>query len=417
MRPRIKTGLILLTIIIIIVGCKKQDKPKDGIEPEQSNNSNRDNVQDNEENPKDILIERIKSMTLEEKIGQLFIVGFEGIDINDDIVNYLEDLKVGGFILFKRNINDEYQTRNLLNKIKLANSNNDFPLFLAIDEEGGRVSRLPESFVKLPEAMKVGNMKDGQIAYRFGKILGERVQSLGFNMNFAPVLDINSNPNNPVIGNRAFGVNVENVINSGIQVLLGIKDSNIIPAVKHFPGHGDTAIDSHINLPLVNKTIEELNDFELLPFKEAVEKNADMVMVAHILYPKLDETYPATMSTKIIGGILRDNWGFQGLVVSDDMTMGAIVENYTLEYGVLTFLKAGGDIALICHGRDNPKIVIESIIDSVKAGELSEEIIDEKVYRILAIKEKYNLEDKTVEDVDLNELNNRTKRLIKEISK
>lgn len=416
MKPRTKLILIFVFIAILTIGCKKQGNNSE-ISSNGPKNPIEDESKDNEINPIDNITEKIKAMSLEEKIGQLFIVGFEGKDINDDVISYLEDLKVSGFILFKRNIDDEYQTTQLLNNVKLANSNNDFPLFLAIDEEGGKVSRLPNSFVKLPEAMKVGNMNDSNIAYRFGKILGERVKSLGFNMNFAPVLDINSNPQNPVIGNRAFGINVENVINSGVQVMLGIEATNIIPAIKHFPGHGDTAVDSHINLPIVNKTIEELKNFELLPFKEAIDRNADMVMVAHILYPKIDNLYPATMSTKIIQGVLREDWCYEGLVVSDDMTMGAIMENYSLEEGVLSFFKAGGDIALICHGRDNPRIVIESIIKSVDEGDLPEEQIDGKVYRILKLKEKYNLKDNIIEEIDINEINSKTEKLIKEIGK
>jgi beta-N-acetylhexosaminidase len=405
-------GIILLLVIILAVGCKKDNinigdkdiKPEEL--PSEDNNIQIDPIED-----------RIKSMSLEEKIGQLLIVGFEGTEINQEIISFIEKLKVGGFILFSRNIEDENKTLKLLNNIKEANSDNDIPLFLSIDEEGGRVSRLPKAFKRLPESIKLGNKNDKEISYNYGKILGERVKALGFNVDFAPVLDINSNPKNPVIGNRAFGSTVDIVVSNGIQVMSGIRDTNIIPAVKHFPGHGDTGIDSHVNLPIVKKSMEELEKMELIPFIKAIEEDVDMIMVAHILYPAMDEEYPSTMSQKIIQNLLRDQLGYNGVIVSDDMTMGAIVENYSLEEASLRFIKSGGDIALICHGNDNPKKVIEHIKESVNTGNLSEIDIDKKVYRILKLKEKYDLEDKIIESNNLEELNTKTIKLIEEINK
>lgn len=401
---------LLITISFFNIGCKNINLEKDDVKF--------NDVEKTEEIIEvDLIAEQIKSMTLKEKIGQLIIVGFEGTNINEEVIKYIEDFKVGGFILFSRNIVDENQTLELLNDLKEANSNNDIPLFLSIDEEGGRVSRLPKSFVKLPEATKLGNKNDSNISYRFGQTLGERVKSLGFNMDFAPVLDINSNPKNPVIGTRSLGNTVEIVKNNGIEVMRGIKDTKVIPAAKHFPGHGDTSIDSHVNLPKVDKTMEELKNFELIPFIAAMEKDIDMIMVAHILYSDIDQDHPATMSSKIIGGLLRDDLEYKGVVVSDDMTMGAIVENYTLEDGTLSFIKAGGDIALICHGNENPGKVLNKIKEAVDSGDLSEEYIDEKVYRILKLKEKYELEDNVIQEVDLKTLNHTTQELIKDILK
>lgn len=365
----------------------------------------------------DMITEKIKGMTMEEKIGQLIIVGFEGRDINEETINYIENLKVGGFILFSRNIENENQTLKLLNDLKEANSNNDIPLFLSIDEEGGKVSRLPKSFTKLPGAIKLGNKNDKDISYRFGKILGERVNLLGFNMNFAPVLDINSNPKNPVIGSRSFGSTIEAVVDNGLGVMSGIRDTKVIPAVKHFPGHGDTNMDSHVNLPRVEKTMDELKSFELIPFIKAIRENVEMVMVAHILYPNVDNEHPATMSSKLIQGLLRDELGYDGVIVSDDMTMGAIVENYSLEDAVLSFIESGGDIALICHGIESPGKAIENIKEAINSGSLNENDINEKVYRILKLKEKYNLEDSIIDEIDLTELNNNTRELIREIVK
>lgn len=411
---KFKKGLFIVLIIIftITVGCNNKDDELTEIPIEEEKTEILE-----EEVIVDTTLELIKSMTLTEKIGQLIIVGFDGTTINDEALDYIENLKVGGFILFARNIVDGDQTLNLLNKLKEANSNNDLPLFLSIDEEGGRVSRLPESFVKVPEMIKVGNMNNEDLSYEIGSILGERVKSLGFNMNFAPILDINSNPKNPVIGSRAFGSTIESVSKNGLGVMNGIRDYNVIPAVKHFPGHGDTNVDSHINLPIINKTIDELKSFELIPFIKAIEQDVEMIMVAHILYPELDEDYPTTMSSKVIEGLLRSELGYKGVIVSDDMTMGAIVENYTLEEGVLSFIKSGGDIALVCHGRENPGKVIQKIESAVNNGELSEEEIDEKVYRILKLKENYDLKDDLIDEIDIKAINYRTKKIIEKINK
>lgn len=404
--------VILLIVLTITVGCNNKDKElnKTPIIEDKIEILEEDIIVDN-------TLELIKSMTLKEKIGQLLIVGFDGTNINEESLDYIENLKVGGFILFSRNIVDINQTLNLLNDLKESNSNNDLPLFLSIDEEGGKVSRLPKSFIKIPEMIKIGNKNHEDLSYEIGNILGERVKSLGFNMNFAPVLDINSNPKNPVIGSRAFGSTIKSVSKNGLQVMKGIRDVNVIPAVKHFPGHGDTNVDSHINLPVIEKTIDELKSFELIPFIKAIEEDVEMIMVAHILYPELDKDFPSTMSSKVMESLLRNELGYEGVIVSDDMTMGAIVENYTLEEGVLSFLKSGGDIALVCHGRESPKKVMERIEMAVTSGELSEQDIDEKVYRILKLKENYNLKDNIIDEINLETLNDKTKKTIEEINK
>lgn len=406
-------ALLMLLMLVLLVGCNRMLPENDEINKIPNDGDDLTNEEVREE-PIDPIEEILSKLSMDEKIGQLIIAGFEGTELNDEVVKLVDEYKVGGFILFSRNILDENQTIKLLNDIKDLNSKNNIPLFLSIDEEGGRVSRLPKSYVKLPEAAVFGKKNNKALSYELGKILGERVKALGFNMDFSPVLDINSNPKNPVIGNRAFGSNVETVVENGIEAMLGIKETNVISVVKHFPGHGDTSVDSHVNLPMVDKTKDELKSFELVPFINAIENDADAIMIAHILYPKIDSN-PATMSSKIIDDLLRNELGFNGIVISDDMTMGAIVENYTLKEAVLSFLKGGGDIALICHGYENILKAVESIKEAVRTGELPEEKINEKVYRILSIKEKYNLKDEPIEDIDLTDINNRTLELINKV--
>lgn len=236
----------------------------------------------------------------------------------------------------------------------------------------------------------------------------------GFNMDFAPVLDINSNPKNPVIGDRAFGSELEIVRDLGIETMKGIQSGGIISVIKHFPGHGDTSVDSHIGLPTVEHDIERLNSLELVPFRDAIKDGADTVMVAHILLSKIDPDYPSSLSKTVITGILREKLGFKGVVISDDMTMGAIVENYEIGNAAIKAINAGSDIVLVAHGYDNSLAVINSIKEAVTNGIISEERLNESVYRILSLKQKYNITDDIKDSIDIEGINNSIQEILAE---
>lgn len=348
---------------------------------------------------------QVSSMSLEEKIGQMLLVGIDGTVLDDQAKRMIAEDKVGGIILYKNNIQDLKGMVSLVNSMKESNSGNPAPLFMSIDQEGGKVSRMPKEYTTFPSNGKVGTRNDANTAEMMGKLLAREVISAGFNMNFAPVLDINSNPDNPVIGDRSFGSSAELVSTLGIAEMKGIESQNVVPVVKHFPGHGDTSVDSHLDLPIVKKTAAELAELEWLPFQAAIKEGTDAVMVAHILFPKLDADKPASLSSKIIGELLREDMKYQGLVITDDLTMGAILKNYDLATAAVDTVNAGSDILLIAHGYDNEKRVIESLLDHVKKGKIQETRIDESVYRILALKAKYNLSDEPVPVPDLTELN------------
>lgn len=400
-----KIYIIALSLILFfMVGCINQDVEVPVIPPIVE--------EPKPEPPKpDPIEEIVNSMTLEEKIGQLIVVGIEGPTINEKDISHIINSKVGGFIFFARNIENDNQVLELLNSLKDKNRENKIPLFLSIDEEGGRVSRLSKVYKNLPTASSLGLKDDIELSYEYGEILGLKLSSLGFNLDFAPVLDINSNPNNPVIGDRAYSDSVQVVANNGLGVMMGINSQNIIAAAKHFPGHGDTGVDSHLELPMVDKSYEEISNLELIPFKTAIENDIDMIMVAHILFPKIDKDNPSTMSKAIIHDILRDDLDYNGVVISDDMTMGAIINNYSIEDASLKFLKSGGDIALICHGSENPDLVINRIKKAFDQDEITIEEIDEKVYRILALKNRYQLNDNQVRSTDIEAVNRRVTEL------
>ena len=401
-----KKYMALLLLLIFLIGCSKVDIPPVTEDPVPPPITEVPIVPE-----KDPIEELIKDMSLDEKIGQLLIVGLDKTEISQAEIDQIKNNNVGGFIFFSRNIDNKNQVIALLNGLKDYNKDNKVPLFLSIDEEGGKVSRLSKIFSNLSDAVTLGDKNNKELSYEYGKIQGLKLSNLGFNINFAPVLDINSNPKNPVIGRRAIGPTAEVVSKQGVAVIEGLRSMNIIPAAKHFPGHGDTGVDSHLELPLVDKSYEELENLELIPFKAAIDNRVDMIMVAHILYPQIDDKNPSSISKNIIQGILRDKLGFNGVVISDDMTMGAITENYTLEEASVKFLQSGGDILLICHGIENPFLVIERIKKAITEDEISIEEIDEKIYRILELKSRFKIDNDKTLDTGIEDINSRVTEL------
>ncbi|MBB6673186.1 beta-N-acetylhexosaminidase [Cohnella nanjingensis] len=357
----------------------------------------------------DLIRDKIAGMTLEEKVGQMILVGFEGKQSLDaETLRMIQQDHVGGVILYAPNVSDIKGTVALVNKLKKANTANPAPLFVSVDQEGGKVSRTPkDELVSFPPNATVGRTKSAKLAEEMGSLLAEEIKALGFNVDFAPVLDINSNPNNPVIGNRSFGATDDLVTKLGMAEMKGMRDAGIVSVVKHFPGHGDTGVDSHLDLPVLKKTTEQLRKLEWIPFEEAVKQKADAVMVAHILFPLIDPNAPASFSKIIIGDQLRGTLGYQGVVITDDLTMGAIAKHYDLAKVVVDTVRAGSDILLAGHGYDTEKAVRQTLMKAVQNGDLTEKRIDESVYRILSLKAKYDLTDKAVPVPKVSDLNDR----------
>ncbi|NLY70221.1 MAG: glycoside hydrolase family 3 protein, partial [Clostridiales bacterium] len=277
--------------------------------------------------------------------------------------------------------------------------------------------RLPPEFIKSESNRVIGENNDPLLSFEIGGIIAKQIKSLGFNINFAPVLDIDSNPNNPVIGDRSFGPDPNLVSELGIATMKGIQSQNIVPVIKHFPGHGDTDTDSHLGLPSVDKSFNDLMQFELIPFKNAIEDGADAVMVAHILYEMIDPLYPSTLSETIIQDLLRDQLGFNGIVITDDMTMGAIMDNYDVTEASIQSIKAGCDIVLVCHGYENIINVLEALKRAVENNEITEDRINQSVYRILTIKHKYGIENNRIEDIDIEQLNSEMESLLNNLTR
>lgn len=353
----------------------------------------------------------INKMTLDEKIGQMIFAGFSGKVYSNELKNLVKKDKIGGILFYSENMTDQKQTVNVINSIKKSNVNNPLPILFGVDQEGGRVTRLPD-LGKIPTNKEIGMRNDSNLSYQLGKILGEELKLFGFTIDFAPVLDINSNPNNPVIGDRSFGNNPSLVSKLGIQTMKGIRSENVISVIKHFPGHGDTSVDSHLELPVVYKSYNELNSFELIPFKNAIQQNADVIMVAHILLPKIDPNYPSSMSKEVMTTILRNKLHYQGIIMTDDMTMNAIQNHYKTANAAVKSVQGGSDIVMVAHNYQKVTEAIHAIKAAVTNGTISEERINQSVKRIFELKEKYKVSNNATSLVDTRDLVNRTNQLL-----
>jgi beta-N-acetylhexosaminidase len=285
--------------------------------------------------------------TPKEKLGQMFIVGLQGESLAREEKLIIEKYRFGGFILFSHNCCEPAQVLSLCQT--LWGTGKGLPPFIAIDQEGGRVHRLPKPFTHFPPAARIGETGDAKLAYRTARATAEELAMVGINLDFAPVLDVNSNPKNPVIGNRSFGSDPATVITLGERWIQGLRDGGIIPCGKHFPGHGDTNKDSHIDLPVVDRSLEELRQIELPPFVNACRNGIESLMTAHVLYRALDPKLPATLSPRIVTGLLRQELDYHGVVFGDDMEMKAISDHYREAEAVALCVRAGIDVMLFCH--------------------------------------------------------------------
>lgn len=321
-----------------------------------------------------------------EKVGQLFFLAFQNGENEDSHYTLTEgdkallsEIKPSGVVIFSENIESAEQLTNFISDIKECDKN---LLFVAIDQEGGRVQRIKYPMARtIPEMSRLGG--DGSIkkAYNIGRALAKDIKKYGFNMDFAPVCDVYSNPLNTVIGDRAFSRNPKVVSRLSIAVYNGILDEGLIPVIKHFPGHGDTAADTHKTSAYSNKSLEDLKKCELIPFKDNIDNGARAVMVAHITLNKVD-ALPATLSYKIISELLRGTLGFNGVVITDALGMKAISSKYSPGESCIMALKAGCDVLLMPN---RPLEAFNAVVDAFESGELSTARLDESVKRISAL--------------------------------
>lgn len=363
---------------------------------------------------RDEILEKVLSMSLDEKIGQLFIGGLEGVNsLSENDTKLISDYHLSGFIFFGKNIESSNQAVSLTNQIKnLVRESGNTPMFLSLDQEGGLVTRLPNEILTFDSAREIGKLNDRNYAYEVARVMGDVIHSLGFNMNFAPVLDVYTNPKNTVIGSRSFSSDEKIVSELGVATMNGLIDSGVIPVGKHYPGHGDTSEDSHYELPVLDHDYERLMDVELYPFKEAIDNGIDSLLVSHLLYRNIDKDNIATLSRTFLYDILRGELGFRGIVITDDMIMKGLTNTNSIEDASLKALKAGVDILLIGSGYDNVVNSISRVKQAVLNGEIEELDIERKVYNILRIKQKYGLNNEVMPKLNVEDINSRIRSVL-----
>ena len=325
--------------------------------------------------------EILQSMSLTEKVGQMMIVGVHGTAVNDDIKYILNQYHYGGIIFFDRNMQSKAQVKSFVDELN-AVANEKVPLFIALDEEGGRVSRMKEALEVMPSQQEIGNSGDPTYAYDTARQLSQNLREIGVNINFAPVADVGPDT-------RHFSTNTDVVTDFISYAAQGYDNEKFFYCLKHFPGIGKSKIDPHKDISEIDDDIDTLYVEELPPFKEVIDHHDHsnfMVMIGHLRYPALDPENPASISPAIITGLLRNELGFKGVIITDDLEMGA-TKDYHDNIGV-NAIKAGVDIALVCHEYPSQEKVYLSILEAVQRGEISEERINESVRRILKMKLK-----------------------------
>lgn len=338
-------------------------------------------------------MKQIHEMTLEEKIGQLFMAGFQGTEPSENITRLIRDYHIGGVIYFTRNVKNTKQLYELSRDLQqVAMDAGKHPLFISIDQEGGMVARITDGVTLSPGNMALGAAGDKDAAYQLSKIVGKELRALGVNMNFAPCVDVNNNPLNPVIGVRSYGEDPRIVAEFGVEAVTGMQAEHVSAVSKHFPGHGDTNVDSHLDLPVIAHGLDRLESLELVPFKETFAHDVDGVMVAHINFKSIEpDNVPSTLSKRIVSELLREKLGYEGVAMTDCMEMNAIIEYYGIEEASVMAIEAGIDIVLISHTFERQYKAMEAVKKAVESGRLTMEQVDRSVLRVLKLKEKRKL--------------------------
>jgi len=322
-------------------------------------------------------------------LGQQFIVGFSGLELSDETSAFISQAGIGGVILFAHNYESPGQVAELLNQVQECRSRADgaLPLWTTVDHEGGRVQRFKKGFTKIPDAASIAAMDSPKLAFDVAEVMGRELKAVGINVCFAPIADINTNPRNPVIGTRAYGSTEDVVSKMATAVVRGLMVAEVQPCVKHFPGHGDTSVDSHFALPKVDTDLKTLLDRELKPFVKAFKSRCSMVMTAHLMVPALDPDLPATLSRKILKDLLREQLRFGKLIISDDMEMKAIADHFGADDAPRLAIQAGCDM-LIYRSEATARRAYQAVGKALEDGRLSPDIVLAAEARIRALKKE-----------------------------
>ncbi|MBI2834061.1 MAG: beta-N-acetylhexosaminidase [Acidobacteria bacterium] len=328
------------------------------------------------------------SRDLHRHIGQLMIAGFDGQSVPIELAALAGEFDLAGVILFARNIDRPEQVADLAREVQSLAS--DLPLWVSVDQEGGRVARLRAPFTEWPPMATLGRSGDEQLTRRFARALAAELDAVGITLDYAPVLDVHSNLRNPVIGDRALSDDPHTVAKLGRIIIETLQENGIAACGKHFPGHGDTSVDSHHELPIVEHPPERLRDVELVPFRAAVEAGVASIMTAHVLIPSLDDQAPATLSRRVVGDVLRGELGYNGLILSDDLDMRAIADRFAAPEAAVRAIAAGCDTVLVCGAAYQTQAqVLERLIHALERDELPPRRVEDAMSRQRHAKERF----------------------------
>jgi beta-N-acetylhexosaminidase len=327
-------------------------------------------------------------IAIRRQIGQLLIAGFHGMEIPVEIRSIADEFGLGGVILMGRNVGEPEQVAELCHSA--AQLTPDLPPWVSIDQEGGRVARLKEPFTTWPVMATLGRSQDVSLAQRFARALAAELRAVGISLDYAPILDIHTNPANPVIGDRALAERADDVAELGAAIIRALQEERVAACGKHFPGHGDTSVDSHLELPLVEHPPDRLRAVEFVPFRAAIAADVATMMTAHVLVPSLDEQRPATLSRRVITDVLRNELRYEGVVLSDDLEMQAIAARWTVAEAAVLAVQAGCDGVLVCGGNYGVQAAaLEALIHAVEDERVPRARVEEALRRQARAKERY----------------------------
>lgn len=322
------------------------------------------------------------------RIGRLAIAGFAGPSVPPELRELAREFDLGGVIYFARNIEEPGQVRELSRES--AALKQEWPLWISVDQEGGRVARLKRPFTEWPPMITLGRCGDDEMTARFARALADELRAVGINLDYAPVLDVHTNPKNPVIGDRALSERAEVVARLGSRMIQALQAADVAACGKHFPGHGDTSTDSHLELPIVDQSPERIAAVELLPFRAAVAADVACIMTAHVMVPALDAARPATLSPVIVTDLLKTTMGHRGMVISDDLGMKAISESTGLGEAMVLSLLAGCDAVLLCNQTPDEQFgALEAVVKAIESGRVPMTRIDDALERQERVKHRF----------------------------
>lgn len=333
-----------------------------------------------------------------ELLGEVFVTGVSGLDLSSSSADFLKSKRIGGVILFGANYENPGQVVELIQEIQECKT--DLPLWISVDHEGGRVQRFKKAFSKIPEAKKVGDHDSPKLAFDLATGFANELKAVGVNLNFSPVADVQTNPKNPVIGSRAFGSDDELVSKMVSAYVRGHLIAGVQPCLKHFPGHGDTSVDSHFGLPKVETDLETLEAREFKPFLKGIKAKCPFVMSAHVVMKKIDPSVPATLSPKIITGILREKLGFDGLIITDDMEMKAISDHFGIKDAPRLALEAGCNL-IIYRSEASTRLAYDALAEAIETGKLDPKFVIDSATRSRKLKKETLLPYKAIEVLEI----------------